>query len=71
MQYVGYVYNVETNEVAAEIIGEMRKIESYVNDNYDNDIFGLTFTPAFGVNDGLINTGHHDIIYIEDFEGRE
>jgi acylphosphatase len=51
----GYVYNVETREVSAIVTGEQKAVESYA-EGYDSDTFGLTFSPAFGANDGLIET---------------
>jgi len=51
----GYVYNVETREIAAIVTGDQRAVESYA-EGYDSDTFGLTFTPAFGASDGLIET---------------
>lgn len=57
MKLTGYVYNVETRSVVAEIRGYTREIEEYVMENYDADIFGMTFSPAFGSVDGLINRG--------------
>ena len=51
----GYVYNVETREIATIVIGDQDAIERYAED-YDSDIYGLTYSPAFGVNDGLIET---------------
>ena len=64
MQYVGYVYNVETRVLVAEIHGTMERIENYVNNNYDGDIFGFTYTPAFGANDGLIGDSDSYVVKI-------
>jgi len=51
----GYVYDTDTMRVIAEITGDTREIEKYVEQNYDSDTTGLTFSPAFGCNDGLID----------------
>ena len=51
----GYVYNVETRDIAAIVTGEQTAVEQYA-EGYDSDTFGLTFSPAFGANDGLIET---------------
>jgi hypothetical protein len=58
----GYVYSVETKQILAEITGIQAAIEKYVNQNYD-DSCGLTYSPAFGCNDGLID--NNNVEYIE------
>ncbi len=68
MKLTGYVYNVETRSVVAEIRGYTREIEEYVMENYDADIFGMTFSPAFGSVDGLINSRDRDIIDLGESE---
>lgn len=49
-----YIYNVETREVVrkfnAENISDVEDIYSF----YDQDLYGLTNSPAFGCTDGLI-----------------
>ncbi len=59
-----YVYNTETREVAAEIKGDNNQsIEAKFNEiGYDTDIYGLTYSPAFGTNEGLITDGDFEII---------
>jgi hypothetical protein len=61
----GYVYSVETKKVIAEITGETRQIEKYVDENYDSETCGLTFSPAFGFSDGLIDVVDNDKEFIE------
>ena len=51
----GYVYNVETREIEAIVTGAQQAVERYAED-YDSDVYGLTFPPALGANDGLIET---------------
>ena len=60
-----YVYNTETMEVAAIIEGETNEAcENVASEQYgDTDYYGWTYTPAFGTNDGLIET--NDSIEIE------
>lgn len=58
----GYIYSAETNKVIAEINGETRGIEKYAEENYDYDTCGLTFSPAFGFDGGLIDSKDKDII---------
>ena len=54
----GYVYNVDTREIAYVIHGDTdAAIEakfSYLN--IDADSYGITYSPAFGFADGLIQT---------------
>lgn len=68
MKLTGYVYNVETRSVVAEIRGYTREIEEYVMENYDADIFRMTFSPAFWSVDGLINSRDRDIIDLGESE---
>jgi len=58
----GYVYSIETGYVLAEVTGDVRAIEQYVATNYDLDMCGMTFSPAFGCNDGLIDNNDKDVI---------
>lgn len=62
----GYVYNTDTMVVVAKITGTTRGVEGYVYDNYDDDIYGLTFSPAFGFVGGLIETDDAVIIDIDE-----
>ena len=54
----GYVYNVDTREIAYEIHGDTDvAIEAKFGDlNMDLDSYGITYSPAFGFADGLIRT---------------
>jgi hypothetical protein len=61
----GYVYNADTMELIAEITGEQIAIEDYVNTNYDLDEYGLTYSPAFGCNDGLVDNGDAETINLD------
>lgn len=54
-----YIYSTENNEVVARIHGEsIEACEAKANElNYMNsDDFGATGSPAFGTNDGLIDS---------------
>ena len=51
----GYVYSVESKYVIAEVIGNQKDVEKYVDENYDDETCGLTYSPAFGFEDGLID----------------
>lgn len=58
-----YIYNVETREVVAEIIGDNKSIEDKFDEiGYDTDEYGLTYSPAFGTVDGLITDGDFEVI---------
>jgi hypothetical protein len=50
-----YIYSLETREIAEELTD----VENYGDceeeySNYDEERFGITFTPAFGTTDGLV-----------------
>jgi len=51
-----YIYNLETKEIVATAEGE-------TNDDCENkalaysDDYGMTYSPAFSANDGLIDNG--------------
>jgi hypothetical protein len=50
-----YIYNIDTKEIAEELTN----VENYTDcdeaySNYDDEQYGLTFTPAFGTVDGLV-----------------
>lgn len=54
-----YIYNTENNEVVARIHGQNNQAcEAKMAElNYGgSDDFGATYTPAFGSNDGLIDS---------------
>jgi len=59
-----YIYNVDTKEVIAEIIGvDNKSIETaFFESGYENDMYGLSYTPAFGTVDGLTTDGDFDIL---------
>lgn len=48
-----YVYYVDTLEVVAVIRGDRDAVEKYAVRNYGDEEFGNTYSPAFGMNDGL------------------
>jgi len=52
---IGYVYSIESNYVIAEVSGSQKNVEKYVEENYDNQSCGFTYSPAFGFSDGLID----------------
>jgi hypothetical protein len=58
----GYVYSLESRKVIAEITGLQKSVEQYVDDNYDDETCGLTYSPAFGFSGGLIATRARHII---------
>lgn len=53
-----YVFSVETRETVAVISGaDNAACERVASDRFgDTDYFASTYTPAFGTNDGLIET---------------
>ena len=58
-----YVYNTDTNVVVAEIRGnDNQSIEAKYNECFDADEYGLTYSPAFGADDGLVTDGDFDVI---------
>ena len=53
----GYIYDINNNNVVARISSENQTlIEKFIEENYDLDKYGLTYSPAFGTNDGLVET---------------
>jgi hypothetical protein len=59
-----YIYNVDTRKVVAEIKGDdNQSIEAKFDEiGYDTDLYGLTYTPAFGSIDGLVTDGDFEVI---------
>lgn len=59
-----YIYNVNTREVIAEIKGDdNQSIEAKFDEiGYDTDLYGLTYSPAFGSIDGLVTDGDFEVI---------
>jgi glutamine cyclotransferase len=55
----GIVYSLNTNEILAEITGDQNKVEQYVDQEYDGESCGLTYSQH-----GLIETTDTDIINI-------
>lgn len=57
-----YVYNTESMNLIAEIKGDdNQSIEAKFNEVYGDD-YGLTYSPAFGAEDGLITDGDFEVI---------
>ena len=46
-----YIYNVETRKVVAEYEDYQTALDAC--DEWDDELYGLTGSPAFGTNDGL------------------
>jgi hypothetical protein len=60
---IAYAYNAETKVIAMEIKGDdIPSIEDIFNEYFDPDKFGLTYSPDFGANEGLINNGDFETI---------
>jgi hypothetical protein len=59
-----YVYDTDTREIVAEITGvDNSACEAVVADRFgDTDYFGATYSPAFGMTDGLIQCADRDRI---------
>lgn len=61
---VGYIYNLDTNNIHATLTSEdQTKIESAAKMLCDDE-HALTYTPAFGVSDGLTmceDTNEYDL----------
>jgi hypothetical protein len=55
-----YIYNVETLVVVAIINGETNTLCESAN-LYDSDMYGATYTPAFGLN-GLVGNDQAEMI---------
>lgn len=62
MTSTGYAYDVETRELLAVIKGEQAAVERTFARMFDDEQHGLTYSPAFGANDGLIDNGDADTI---------
>ena len=58
----GYIYQRDTLEVIAEVIGGQADIEAYADAEYDSETCGLTYSPAFGFSGGLVDTTGTDIV---------
>jgi len=56
-----YIYNVETMEVVAILNGDQDQIESY---GIDSDMQAITYSPAFGCVDGLIENDQAEEINV-------
>jgi len=64
---IGYVYDIDTMELIATIEGQNeRQIEAAFN--YDTDTRALSYTPAFGCNDGIVLTNEIEKMYSEVFD---
>ena len=53
----GYIYNIDTRETLAELISENQDLISTIAEQYgaDAETVGLTYSPAYGATDGLID----------------
>ncbi len=54
---IAYLYNVDTRKIVEVIRGYQDQIDSYVSQLHVLDDQGVTQSPAWGTNDGLIRTG--------------
>lgn len=60
-----YVYNIHSLEVVAEISGtDTHVLIAKASGWTDLDDYAATFTPAFGINGGLIKSSTADILTI-------
>lgn len=54
-----YIYDTETAEVVETVTGgTQQQQEQYAFDEYGTNYFAWTYSPAFGMADGLIDTGN-------------
>ena len=51
-----YVYNLDDNALVARINGRDNAACEAAAESYDPDIYGRTYSPAFGAVDGLIDS---------------
>ena len=53
-----YIYNSKTGVIAEKVTGGTQEQQmDYASEHYDADEFGWTYSPAFGMADGLIDDG--------------
>lgn len=53
-----YIYNSETAEVVEKVTGGTQEQQmDHASEHYDADDYGWTYSPAFGMADGLIDMG--------------
>lgn len=54
----GYIYSTATRDLVATLISsDQARIERTAADlGADGETYGLTYSPAFGTNDGLVDT---------------
>lgn len=54
-----YIYDSETAIVVEKVTGGTQEQQmDYASEHYDTDEFGWTYSPAFGMADGLIDEGN-------------
>lgn len=67
LHMIGYVYAVESKVLVATITGNNNSdIEHAFERRYDADAHGLTYSPAIGAVDGLVDNGDADAIDLLD-----
>ena len=53
-----YIYNSKTGVICDKVTGGTQEQQmDYASEHYDADEFGWTYSPAFGMADGLIDDG--------------
>ena len=53
-----YIYSNETAKVVEKVTGGTQQEQmDYADSNYDSADYGWTYSPAWGMADGLIDTG--------------
>lgn len=61
-----YVYDSETMKVLAKITGDDSKaIEAKFEECFDTEELSLTYSPAFGFEDGLVTDGDFEVIDVK------
>ena len=54
-----FIYSNESAEVIEKVTGGTQAQQmGYASEHYDADDYGWTYSPAFGMSVGLIDTGH-------------
>lgn len=60
----GYIYNIESMELTLVLVGNQDAIENYAQYSIDTDTHALTYSPAFGSIDGVIETNDYETIEV-------